>query len=593
MAGAAAAWHLNELIPCKALAGSACQSYIHGDMQDAKKAARAWTRQQTRQGRRRAAPVIALGMAGIAAGVAQAWCLSALLGAALAAAAPDVTFLVGFAGLALVRAGLQYAADRRAFEAGAAGRSNLRADIVGRLLQAGPVLLRTRHSADLTSAAVDHVEAMDGLYARWAPAAALAIAGPLLVLAAVLAVDPVAAAILLGAGCLVPLGQAVAGIGAAAASRNQHLAMARLQARFLDRVRGIATIVLAGRAADEAASLARAADELRVRTMRVLRVVFLSSAILDCAAAIALVFLALRYRHALLGHAGLGQAGAPGMALFVLLLVPEFFAPLRAFSAAYQDNMHAIGAAESLVALPAMPPPAPALAIRTVEASGVAVTFQNVRVTWDPSRGPALDGLSFVLPPGEMLVLAGPSGAGKSTVIELLLGFIRADAGRVLINGADIADIVPSALATLTAWIGQRPILFAATIRENIRFARPDATDAEVAEAARLARVTDFTAGLPAGLDTPIGEGGHGISGGQAQRVAIARAFLKNAPLLLLDEPTSHLDPATEAEVLASLRRLAVGRTVVMASHSAAAHAFGGRRLDLRQGRAVPARGAA
>ena len=557
-------------------------------MQDAKKAARAWTRQQTRQGRRRAAPVVLLGAAGIAAGIAQAWCLAALLGAALAGEAPHPLYLIGFGALALLRAGSVFSADRRAFDAGAAGRARLRADIMARLLYAGPALLRTRHSADLASAAVDHVEAMDGLYARWVPAAALALAGPVLVLAAVFSVDRVGAAILLGAGCLVPLGQAVAGVGAAAASRNQHLAMSRLQARFLDRIRGIATIVLAGRAADEAASLARAADELRARTMRVLRVVFLSSAILDCAAAIALVTLALRYRHALIGH-----AGSPVLALFVLLLVPEFFAPLRAFSAAYQDRMHATGAAESLMALPAMPAAAPALAIRTVQASGVTIAFQNVRVSWDPSRGPALDGLSFVLPAGEMMVLAGPSGAGKSTVIELLLGFIRADEGRVLINGADITDIVPSALAALTAWIGQRPTLFATTIRENIRFARPEATDADVAEAARLARVADFTAELPAGLDTPIGEGGHGISGGQAQRVAIARAFLKNAPLLLLDEPTSHLDPATEAEVLASLRRLAVGRTVVMASHSAAAHAFGGRRLDLREGRAVSARGAA
>jgi len=557
-------------------------------MQDAKKAARAWTRQQTRQGRRRAAPVVLLGAASIAAGIAQAWCLAALLGAALASETPYPLYLIGFAALALLRAGSVFSADRRAFDAGAAGRATLRADIMARLLHAGPALLRTRHSADLASAAVDHVEAMDGLYARWVPAAALALAGPVLVLAAVFSVDRIGAAILLATGCLVSLGQAVAGIGAAAASRNQHLAMSRLQARFLDRIRGIATIVLAGRAADEAASLARAADELRARTMRVLRVVFLSSAILDCAAAAALVTLALRYRHALIGH-----SGSPVLALFVLLLVPEFFAPLRAFSAAYQDRMHATGAAESLMALPAMPAAAPALAIRTVQASGVTIAFQNVRVTWDPSRGPALDGLSFVLPAGEMMVLAGPSGAGKSTVIELLLGFIRADEGRVLINGANIADVVPSALATLTAWIGQRPTLFATTIRENIRFARPEATDTEVTEAARLARVTDFTAELPAGLDTPMGEGGHGISGGQAQRVAIARAFLKNAPLLLLDEPTSHLDPATEAEVLASLRRLAVGRTVVMASHSAAAHSFGGRRLDLREGRAVSARGAA
>ncbi len=148
------------------------------------------------------------------------------------------------------------------------------------------------------------------------------------------------------------------------------------------------------------------------------------------------------------------------------------------------------------------------------------------------------------------------------------------------INGADIADLVPQALARLTAWIGQRPVLFAGTIRDNIRFARPEATDAEVEEAARNASVSEFAAALPDGLDTAVGEGGYGLSGGQAQRVAIARAFLKNAPLLLLDEPTAHLDPATEGEVLDSLRRLALGRTVILASHSSAAHGFAGRRLD-------------
>jgi ATP-binding cassette subfamily C protein CydD len=201
--------------------------------------------------------------------------------------------------------------------------------------------------------------------------------------------------------------------------------------------------------------------------------------------------------------------------------------------------------------------------------------------------------VSFRIPAGETLVLAGPSGAGKSTCIEILLGFVHPDSGRVTFNGADIADLVPQALSRLTAWIGQRPVLFAGSIRDNIRFARPEATDDEVAEAARNARVAEFAASLPDGLDTPVGEGGYGLSGGQAQRVAIARAFLKNAPLLLLDEPTAHLDPATEAEVLDSLRRLALGRTVLLASHSAAAHGFGGRRLDIRDGRAVVARATA
>ena len=178
-------------------------------------------------------------------------------------------------------------------------------------------------------------------------------------------------------------------------------------------------------------------------------------------------------------------------------------------------------------------------------------------------------------------------------MMEMLLGFIRPDRGRVTVNGADLGDLVPEALSALTAWIGQRPVIFAGTIADNIRFARVDATEAELERAAKLALVDRFADELPLGLATPIGEGGYGLSGGQAQRVAIARAFLKNAPLLLLDEPTSHLDPATEGEVLESLRRLVVGRTVILASHATAAHAIGGRRIDLVHGRAVAERGVA
>ena len=405
-------------------------------------------------------------------------------------------------------------------------------------------------------------------------------------LVAVLYADPWAALVLLGCGVLVPIGMAFAGIGAAAASRNQFIAMARLQARFLDRVRGIATIVLYGRAEDEARALSLAASDLRIRTMRVLRVAFLSSVVLDLAAALAMVVLALHYFSLLRTE---GTAGILWPALAVLLLTPEFFAPLRNFSAAYQDRLHATGAAESLIDLPPLPEPAPAREIRTVAAQGVTVAFDKVRLTWDAARGPALDGLSFRAAAGETLVLAGPSGAGKSSAIEILLGFVRPDSGRVTINGADITDLVPQALSRLTAWIGQRPVLFAVSIRDNILFARPEASPDEVAAAAKAARLDPFIGGLPAGLDTPIGEGGYGLSGGQAQRIAIARAYLKNAPLLLLDEPTAHLDPATEQEVLDSLRRLALGRTVILASHSSAAHGFAGRRVDLRDGRAVSA----
>ncbi len=556
------------------------------------KPGRAWMMRNMAVGRRAVRPVAMLGALATLAAVGQAWCLARLLAGAILTASPQDGASVAawpllFAGLAVLRAVLLIVSDDLSFTAGVAARRRLRSDLFVRLLDAGPHFLRGAQSGELAALAVDRIEALEGLFARWLPASVLALASPLLVGLAVLLVDPWGALILALAGLLVPVGMALAGLGAAAASQRQFVAMGRLQARFLDRVRGVATIVLAGRAEQEAQRLQAAADDLGRRTLRVLRVAFLSSAALDCAAAASLVLLAGRY-------AATWRSGAnPTTAIFVLVLVAEFFAPLRVFAAAYQDRLQAAGAAEQLAGLPEPQEPVSAPPVRTVEAKGVTVAFHDVHYAWDPSRGAVLDGLSFRVPAGETMVLVGPSGAGKSTIIELLLGFVRPDGGRITLNGADISTIVPSALARMTAWIGQRPVLFAGSIRDNIRFGREDATDREVEDAARAAGIASFAAALPDGLDTLIGEGGYGLSGGQAQRVAIARAFVRNAPLLLLDEPTAHLDPATEADVLDSLRRLALGRTVILASHSTAAHAFGGRTLELSDGRARPVQGVA
>jgi ATP-binding cassette subfamily C protein CydD len=564
---------------------------VSNDSAAKKRRAKEWMRQQ---GKAAAGPVTRvwlIGLAGTALAIGQAYCIAFVIGGLLGHPHdPDRAWLTaGFAVFGFLRAALNLLGEHASFAASASARRRLRTDALTRLLAAGPALLRRRHSGELAALVVDRIESLDGMFGRWLPATRLAIAGPLLVAVAVFWADPISGCIVVGAGLFVPVGMAVAGIGAATASRRQFVAMARLQARFLDRIRGIATIVMNGRAASESDSIARAADELRQRTMRVLRVAFLSSVVLDCAAAFALVVIALRDAAELAD----GRMASAGAALFVLLLVAEFFAPLRAYAAAYQDGFQAHGAAEALTDLPPAPEPVPEIPVRTVAARGVSVAFDNVTVIFDPARPPALEGLSFRAPAGETLVLAGPSGAGKSTILEVLLGFVRPEAGRVTINGADLSTLTPQALTRLTAWIGQRPVLFAGSIRENIRFGRPTASEEEISEAARFARVENFAAHLPQGLDTIVGEGGYGVSGGQAQRIAIARAFLKNAPLLLLDEPTAHLDPTTEGEVLDSLRRLTVGRTVILASHSAAAHAFGGRRLDLREGRALPVRGVA
>lgn len=554
------------------------------DIDEAKAAARAWIRREQRTGRRPARPVVALGLFGTILTIGQAFCAACVL-----TGTATIASLIGFAAAALLRAVAGYAAERAGFAAGAGARRRLRTDIVTRLARARPLLARARHSAELAAIVVDRIEALEGLFARFIPATTLAIAAPLIIAITAAVLDPVAGLILLLTGLLVPIAMAFSGLGAAAAARNQFLALTRLQTRFLDRIRGIATIVMLGRAEDEARALTRAADELRVRTMRVLRVAFLSSAALDLAAALALVLLALRYGQ----QWRAGSLANPRAALMVLLLTPEFFAPLRAFSAAYQDMFQASAAAEAMTDIPPIPEAGPLREIRTLETQGVSVQFEDVRLTWDKSRRPALNGLSFRVPAGETVVLAGPSGAGKTTVMEILLGFVRPDSGRVVINGRDITDLVPQALSAITAWIGQRPVLFSGTIRENILFAKPGATADELAVALRASRVEGFVRQLPDGLETKVGEGGYGLSGGQAQRIAIARAFLKNAPLLLLDEPTAHLDPATESEVFDGLRRLTAGRTVILASHSAAARAFAGRRLDIRDGRIEPARGVA
>jgi ATP-binding cassette subfamily C protein CydD len=557
---------------------------------------KSWIRAEQKRGQRAGRLGLALGGGQIALGIGQAFCAANLLAAVLHAGPRGVAlglYAAGYAVCAALRAAAGLQGERVGFERGAAARRRLRNGVFSTFLALGPSGVRGRHSAELAATAVDRVEAMDGFHGRWITATNLAMLGPGLVFVAAVLADWPSGVVLLVAGLCVPFAMAVAGIGAGVAAKRQFVAMTRLQVRFLDRIRGISTIVLAGRGEDEARALAAAAAELRARTMRVLRVAFLSSTALDLAAAAALVIIVIRFA-GIMRHGDLALAPT---ALFVLLLVPEFFAPLRGFSAVYADRMAAEAVAEEFCALPEPPPAVPAVEIRSVAAHGLALAFEDVSFTWDAARGPVLQHLSFRVNSGEILLLTGASGTGKSTIIDLILGFIAPDAGRVTFNGAEYSTLVPAARAKMIGWIGQKPMIFAGTIEENIRFARPEAGEEALAEALRLAKLSELIETLPAGLKTRIGEGGFGLSGGQAQRVAIARAFLKDAPLLLLDEPTAHLDPVVERDVLASLKRLAMGRTVLMASHSALAAEFardtGAKRLDLDALRHARLRGVA
>ncbi|MDB5415567.1 MAG: cydD [Rubritepida sp.] len=476
-------------------------------------------------------------------------------------------------GLMLLSAGLGLAQEMAQQSAGETARARIRAELFARLLELGPA--DPRGVGEKASLLVDRVEALDGFFARWIPAMALAVLAPAMVAIAVWQADWVSALVLVCMGLLVPVAMALTGIGAALEARKQLDVLGRLSGRFVDRLRGLSTLVQFNRTEDEARALGVAAEEFRWRTLRVLRVAFLSSATLELLSAFTLGYLA--WRHGALMTTR--DAADPTMALFCILMIPGFFAPLRAFSAAYHEAMSARGAAAEIAPL-LEAPPAEGLLLEEVP-HRVALVFNEAELHYPGMPRPALSRLTFALAPGETLMLVGPSGAGKSSVLRLLMGFERPTAGRIAINGQDVTRLKPAELRRLSSYVGQRAHLFGGTLYENIALARPGATKAEVIRAAESARVMSFAARLPKGLDTLVGEGGFGLSGGQAQRVALARAFLRDAPLVLLDEPTASLDPGTEAEVMAAIAKLCMGRTAVIATHSAALMGLPGRVIEL------------
>lgn len=538
--------------------------------------AAALLKREARSERARILPPILLGLGIAACGIAQALLIARLLATLLGRAEAGWGELAAAGVLALLMAALAMAQERAQVAVGEDAKARLRAAAFARLLAAGPQ--DERAVGEKSALVVERIEALEGYFSRWLPAAALAMLAPLMIAGAAALADPVSGAILLGAGLLVPVAQAISGIGAGVASRRQFAALQRLSGRFLDRMRGLPVLVLLNQQQAEAGRLRAAAEELRTRTMRVLRLAFVSTGAMELIVGIALASLA--YRH---GHLVAGTHPAPVTALFCLLLVPVFFAPLRAFAGAYHEQLAARGAAADLAPLLEAPEPQ-GLLLEEVPPK-VTVTFHEVRLSYDASRPPALDGVSFRVLPGETLLLTGESGSGKTSILRILMGFRRPDAGRVAINGHDVTLLRPAELRRLCSYVGQRAHIFRGTIRDNMRFARPDADDAAIEAAARAAQVMEFAVDLPAGLDTLVGEGGFGLSGGQAQRVAVARAFLRDTPLVLLDEPTTHLDPGTEAVVLDALRRLCVGRTAIVATHARAARGYFGKELQLSAGR--------
>lgn len=463
----------------------------------------------------------------------------------------------------LLRTCLVWASNMVAHQLAARIKTTLRTRLLAHLFALGPAYTKGERSGELINTTVEGVEALDAYFSQYVPQMFLSISIPLLVLIAVLAVDPFSGLVLLITAPLLPLLMALVGLMARAESQRQWRLLSLMSAHFLDVLQGMTTLKLFGRGNAQVETVQRVSDRFREVTMSLLRVSFLSSLVLEMGATVSTAVVAVEAGLRLL----YGQMPFES-AFFVLLLAPEFYLPLRQLGARYHAGLSGREAAQRIFAILDTPVPQHTTSTTTNTrqlASGV-IRFEHVSYAYDEHR-PALADVSFTLSPGQKVALVGPSGAGKSTIANLLLRFIEADGGTISIDGVSLLDVAAQQWRQQVAWVPQRPYLFNATIADNIRLGCPDATMKEVIDAARQAHADEFIALLSSGYNTVIGERGARLSGGEAQRISLARAFLKNAPLLILDEATSHLDAAYEANVLAALKRLMKGRTVLVIAH--------------------------
>lgn len=542
-----------------------------------------------RRGLRRA--VLASGLAGVAV-IAQAWLLASILDRGLIDKRPLESLLGLFATLAaaiLVRAFTGFAAERLAFDAAMAVVPAVRRALLDKLDRVGPVGLAGRATGDLVSALADGTRGLEPFFARYLPAVAQAALLPLGILVVVAPLDWISAAVLLVTAPLIPIFMVFIGRGAEARNHRQWQHLQRMSGQFLDAVQGLLPIKLLGAGARMTASVGDAAERYRRDTMGVLRLAFLSAFALEFFATVAIALVAVLIGFRLMW----GQMGYFN-GLFILLLAPEFYLPLRAMGAAYHARMESLGAAQRLVDLDALPELALSAAAApdartSQEPGGLALSFEDVSLVHADGRR-ALDGVRLSIAAGETVAVIGPSGAGKSSLLALAMGFVRPSAGSVRINGMPLDEGNVAELRQRLAYVPQRPTLFAGTVADNIALGAAAPDRQRIAWAARQAAIADRIAALPQGYDTPVGDGGHRLSGGEAQRIGLARAFYRDAALVLLDEPTAHLDGDNEALVQKAIAGLRVGRTVVIVAHRLATLGQADRVVVLGQGRVVDER---
>jgi thiol reductant ABC exporter CydD subunit len=533
------------------------------------------------------AATVTLGLVATVLVIAQATLLAHVIarvflgGAGLADVASSLWWL---AAISIAR-GLVSAGFESAGRYGAARvMAGLRGRLVRHLLLVRPGGLQDEHAGELAATAVQGVDSLEAYFARYLPQVVLSALAPPLILIWVVPRDWESAAILAVTVPLIPVFMVLIGKLADARTRRRWRTLSLLSARFLDLVAGLETLRAFGRAEAGARSIGDAGERYRRETMATLRLGFLSALVLELLATLGTALVAVTVGVQLAAGALALEAG-----LTVLILAPELYAPLRELGAQYHAGADGLAAAERILdVLDAAPSVVVREPLRAApDPASTPVTLDDVRFGYAGRGEPVLDGATMTLAPGLTTALIGPSGAGKTTIARLVARLADPASGVVACGGVDLRDVEPRAWRARVAWVPQRCTLFAGSVEDNVRLARPDAPAGDVARALRAAGAEELVAALPDGVRTRVGDGGRRLSAGQKRRLALARAFLDDAPLVVLDEPTAHLDPDSAAAIEEVIARLAEGRTVLLVTHRAELAARCDRVLELRDGHVV------
>ena len=529
-----------------------------------------WLRKQSGHGRRWIGLSIGLGMGQGILMVMQAWLLATLLhGFIIEGTTPEqsIPLFIALLLVTLTKAALAYGREVASFKAGSAVRQAIRELVLTRLARLGPAYIQRRPAGSWASLLLEQIEDMQEFFSRYLPQMAIAVFIPLVILVAVFPVNWAAGIILLGTAPLIPLFMILVGVGAADANRRNFQSLARLSGHFLDRLKGLRTLQLFMRTQAEGEAIRDASEDFRERTMEVLRLAFLSTAVLEFFAAIAVALVAVYFGFSYIDHLNFGNYGVKVTlftGLFVLFLAPEFYAPLRELGAHYHAKAQAIGAAEQLLEFLEAEVSEPASGSAPFQADGpIRVEAHALEVL--SAEGKVLVGpIDFTLEAGTRTALVGISGAGKSSLVNALLGFAPYR-GSLCVNGQELAELDMSQWRLQLGWLSQNPQLFHASLRDNLLLARPTASDAELEAALVRAQAWEFA--KEKGFDYPVGDQAGGLSVGQAQRLALARTLLKSTQLMVLDEPTASLDRHSERAIMSTLEQAAVGQTLLMITH--------------------------